>query len=547
MLGIFKKIVVFVLLISVSYAASISDEQVKQSAMALEPHFRQAMKKLRVPGAAFVVARKGKIVHTACFGIANENGENVEKDTMFALSSLTKNVTAIIVGALIDEGKLNFDDKVRKYLPNFFIGNEDISSKFTIRDLISHRSGFKHFLADSLWSSGHTKQQMMNSLRYINNVSGFRKKYGYQNIIFGIIEDVLERATGKTYEQLVEEYIVSKLQLQNTSALPLYVSGSWFELFKHSIKRYGFWHTLKNIFSIKRKKITTTHTTFMDKVVPLKQNDYFQRVIATAGVSMSIEDLGVWLKMLLGKGSVDKSLVTTTKTFEELSSNQVKIEDIKDDSLSFPPNRLSDIHYGMGFFNALFSDNGLNAHRIWFHMGGVYGTSTFLAFSLADDISICVMCNFGSVAVTTFPELMTWKFFDICFNFKDVDWAQFEIDHKARSKKEREVIQKTYEENNPGPHAALDQYSGTYTCKIYSDIKVYTKKDCLIIDNGIRKAKIEHVNNNIFKFRCSEMCENYYDTDEYVVFYRGQNGKFDQMYISCFGENQNIFEKKGEK
>jgi hypothetical protein len=173
----------------------------------------------------------------------------------------------------------------------------------------------------------------------------------------------------------------------------------------------------------------------------------------------------------------------------------------------------------------------------------VYGTNTFLAFSPEDDLSICVMCNFGSVAVTIFSELMTWKFLDICFNFKDIDWVQFEIDHKNRSKKERMLAQKMYEENNPGPHAALEQYTGTYSCKIYGNLKVYTEKDSLVIDNGIRKAKLKHVNNNIFKFKGSEMCENYYDTDEYVVFYSNKDGQTDSLYISCFSENQSTFEK----
>jgi hypothetical protein len=177
-------------------------------------------------------------------------------------------------------------------------------------------------------------------------------------------------------------------------------------------------------------------------------------------------------------------------------------------------------------------------------MGGVYGVSNFFAFSLEDDVSICVVCNFGSVAVTIFPALMTWKFFDICFNFKDIDWVQFEIDHRERSKRERLMAQKTYEENNPGPHAALEQYTGTYSCKIYGDLKVYEEGNSLIIDNGRRKAKLKHVNNNIFKFRCSEMCENYYDKDEYIVFYHNKDGKIENLYISCFSENQSTFERE---
>jgi CubicO group peptidase (beta-lactamase class C family) len=543
MLKKFKIGLFFVLFSIYCEASTISDAELKQNAIDLESVLKKAMYVLKVPGAAFVVARKNKIIHLACFGKADQKGTPVYQDTLFALSSLTKNVSSILVGALIDEGKIKLDDKVRKYIPEFFIGNEDISAKFTVRDLISHRSGLKHFLADSLWSSGFTKSQMINSLKYINNVSGFRKQYGYQNIIFGIIEDVLEKASGKSYSQLLDKYIISKLKLQNTTCLPLFVVGSWFEQLLYNFRTYGFLYTFKNIFSITKKKVTTPHTIFNKKLIHLKPNDYFQRVLATSGVSMSITDLGIWMRMLLGNGAVDKSRVVQETTFKELSSNQVKIDNIKNNE-QFPKNRLHNLYYGIGIFGGIYSDNGKNSREIFFHMGGVYGTSTFLAYFPKEDIAIAVVCNLGSIAVTAFSELMVWHFFDKCFKFKKVNWVQEEIDKKKKFEKESVLDKQRIEENDPGPHADLEKYTGVYTSKIYGEMKVEVEKDCLTIDNGIRKAKLNHVNRNIFKFPAYAMCENYFDRNEYVVFDPKGEGDFNSLYISCFAENQNIFEKK---
>ncbi len=528
----------------VSSNAVVSDNNLKQNIQKFEKVVESAMARLKIPGCAFVVVRKGAVIHEACFGYAMLGEKKVTKQTMFPLSSLTKNVTAVVTGCLVDDGLISFDDPVRKYISDFFIGNEYISSKFTIKDLISHRSGFKHFLADSLWRSRYDKKQMINSLRYINDVKGFRKKYGYQNIIFGIVEEVMEAASGQTYDDLVDKYVISKMQLEHTSTKPLFVVNSWFEQFKYNIKNFGLWHAVCNLFSIKTRDVVTNYTVFDNQVVAYPLTDYFQRVKATAGVSMSIQDLGSWLRMLLGQGTVNHNVVISQKSFDVLTANQVDITNLKEDNIMFPKNRLSDLHYGMGFFNGLYSDEGKNARRVFFHMGGVYGVSNFFAISPDDDLAVGILCNLGGTDRTIFPELMIWQFFDMCFGYPEVDWAKTEIDSQLKMEKDKVRIHNEIVDKNPGPHAKLEKYVGVFNSDIYGNITISLKNGNLWLDNGISQTKLMHLNQHIFEIDPRDLCENYMDRKEYVVFYPDANNKFDNVLVTCWDENKTVFKRK---
>lgn len=545
----FKKFLVsicFVIISSLNCNAIVSDESLEKISQEFEQILEESRQKLNVQGCTAVIARKDKIVKIICCGTTDiNNPKKITPKTMFPLSSLTKNITAMLVAALVDDGVLSFDDKVRKYLPAFFIGNEDISQKFTIRDLISHRSGFHHFLGNSLWHCGYTYEQMINSLKYINNVSGFRKKYGYQNIIFGIIGDVVEAATGKTFDELVHKYLFSKMELRDTSTRPLYIEASWFEQVKYNFKEYGLLHTLKNLFTVKTHSTATNHIIFKGKRLACQPNDYFQRVMATSGVSMSGEDFGSWLRLLLGRGSFNGDCIVSEKNYTELISNHVNITGLKEDNQVFPIDRLRNPYYGMGFFGAEYVDNdATNGSPVFFHMGGVCGACTFFAFSPNDDISVGVLANTGGTDKTIFSELMVWEFLDRVYGYKKINWIQTELDFKKKIAAEKTKNMEELESSNPGPHAKLTEYVGIYTNKIYGDIKVSTKNDTIIIDNGIKKAVLKHLNRDIFVLNGFDFCDDIFDRDEIVSFYRNEKGIFDRMYISCLSENKAVFEKK---
>jgi CubicO group peptidase (beta-lactamase class C family) len=551
MFRVLSKIFLHIALALAFFAASharISDDDALKAAQATEKVVISSLQKAKVPGCSLIVVRGGKTIYEAHAGRANLKGEKVTSTHMYPLSSLSKLVTAIVLMAVVDDGKINLDDPVRKYLPNFFVANETISGKLTVRDLVSHRSGLPHFIADSLWQAGYPREKIMNALRYVNDVSGFRKQYGYQNIMFGVVEDVMVKATGLTYEELLDKYLVSKMNLKSTTARPLVAEKSLIENFKYNYKKKGLFFAIKNTFNYKGIDAVDAHSLYLTKAVTVPHNDYFQRVQATAGVATNMHDFGEILKMLLNRGKSSSTKVISEKGFEEITSNQVDLSIIKESDYRFPAFRLRNGHYGIGSFNSEYFEKGNEKDgktaKVFFHMGGVHGVCTFFAMCPEEDIAIAVFCNLGGNGVTLFAEMITFDFLDKCFGFKEFDWIKFEADELAKHEKRKIQWSEDLKNKDPGPSADLDKYEGVYTSDMYGDIKILKNGKHLVLEILDKKVNLTHHNSNIFKFQMRDMCENFLDRHEYVIFYMNKYGNFENMFITNLSENHTIFKKR---
>ena len=193
MISNMQKLIISIFAISLICNCSSSTNTIAKVNSAVHriiPIINNGLKKLKIPGGYLVVTQKDKIIAVVSFGnntVSSNNPKPVDDYTVFSVSSVSKNITAFVVGALVDAGIIKWDDKVRKYDKNFFLHSEELSDKLTIQDLISHCSGFKHFSADSVWSGGYPRDKAIDAFKYLNQKPGvFRKYYGYQNIIFGL-------------------------------------------------------------------------------------------------------------------------------------------------------------------------------------------------------------------------------------------------------------------------------------------------------------------------------------------------------------------------
>jgi len=563
MLKFFKKsiFVFFILfsLFSLSYA-EITDEQLLNNAKKMEEIITEGLKKLHIPGATLSISRVDKVIYTNAFGkttIENNTPQNVTLHTLFPVSSVSKNVTAILVGALVDEGILSFDDKVRKYLPDIFICNEEFSKELTILDLISHRCGLKNFSGDTLFKANYDNDKILSIFKYLKQRPGeFRKIYAYQNIIYGIIGMVIEKATGEKYEDLVKKYIFDKMDMKYSSAIRIDAESSKFGYFKYLLSRFsydrekiGFFKSVWNLIYLplihKTKDIVISHSRSMDEIIPLDAIGFFQKFPATAGISLSAEDFGKWLAMLANRGKYNGKQIVSEKTFEILTSNLAEITKLKDNDCTFVKSRYSrdGLYYGAGFFNGTYFDSGNNGRHILFHMGGIYGATAFFAVSLKDNISVGVICNLGGVAQTLFCEYMVNQFLDLSFGFSKIDWIQADINRKNYYSNKQHEFQKQLEERNPEPIEELDKYTGTYSSEIYGDINIFKEDNDLFITNGIKTAKMTHINGNNFSFLSKDLMHVFFDENEYIFFSK-EDDKIDSCFISCFDENKTKFIKK---
>jgi CubicO group peptidase (beta-lactamase class C family) len=95
-----------------------------------------------VPGISVGIIKDGKLIYAKGYGVANlKTGKKVDEYTLFGIASNSKSYTAAALGMLVDEGKITWDDKVTDYIPEFKMYNPYVTDEFTIRDLLTHRSG----------------------------------------------------------------------------------------------------------------------------------------------------------------------------------------------------------------------------------------------------------------------------------------------------------------------------------------------------------------------------------------------------------------------
>src|SRR5688572_7222933 len=142
-----KKLYISFLLCLVLTAAAIAQPSVE----AFDRYAEAARATWNVPGMSIAIVQDGKVLLAKGYGVRETGKETaVDADTLFGAMSTTKAMTAVTMAMLVDEGKVSWDDKVVKHLPDFRVADAYITAELRVRDLFTHNAGMGN--ADFLWS-----------------------------------------------------------------------------------------------------------------------------------------------------------------------------------------------------------------------------------------------------------------------------------------------------------------------------------------------------------------------------------------------------------
>jgi len=253
--------------------------------------FTAKMADYEVPGAVVGIVENDTVVYLKGFGV-REIGkpEKVDPDTRFQIASVSKYVTAGAVGSLVDEGKLDWDTPVVTYLPGFELKDTYAGDHATLRDLLAHRTGFKHFDGDLLGRLGYSNSDMLERMRYLEPGTSFREKSMYSNAGFFIAGETAATVDNRSWEDLTDTRIIRPLNMTRSGAHPetLYLD-------ENHVSGHG--GAPGNI-----------HT------IPLEEAGF----PAAGQVVSTGRDMTQWLRMMLNEGSVDGMQVLTPKTVKEI-------------------------------------------------------------------------------------------------------------------------------------------------------------------------------------------------------------------------------------
>lgn len=174
----------------------------------------------RIPGLAVGIVHNGKLVYQEGFGYADvESKISVTPKTCFRIASISKTFTAVSIMQLVEQGKINLDDRVEKYLPWFKAQTKDSdSNNITLRQVLSHtagvfRDGTPHWENDKFPNLAGLKKSISNKSVVFENLTRFK----YSNFGFALLGEVIKKASGLDYDEYVNKNIIKKLEMERTA------------------------------------------------------------------------------------------------------------------------------------------------------------------------------------------------------------------------------------------------------------------------------------------------------------------------------------------
>jgi CubicO group peptidase (beta-lactamase class C family) len=177
-----------------------------------------AQRSWRSPGVSAGVVRDGELVWSTHAGSARLEPAPVpaDDDTQFMIGSVTKTFTALTVMALRDEGRLTLDDVLGDYLP----GTKH--ARVPLRQMLAHASGLHREPVGNIWESleAPDREALVAGLEQAEQVLPSHHAFHYSNLAYGLLGQVVERVTGREWEQVVRERVLAPLGMTRTGLVP---------------------------------------------------------------------------------------------------------------------------------------------------------------------------------------------------------------------------------------------------------------------------------------------------------------------------------------
>ncbi|MEE9429578.1 MAG: serine hydrolase domain-containing protein [Melioribacteraceae bacterium] len=211
-----KTILIFLVIF---FSSTLSYSQNSFDVKTLDKYIEAAIEKFNLPGLSIGIVKDSVIIFNKGYGVKDvRKSAKVNVDTKFGIASLSKAFTSASIGMLVDEGKLNWNDRVIDHLPEFKLYDSYITREARIVDLLSHRIGLATFDGDLLWyGTNYSRSEIVKRISRLPVKNSFRSKYGYQNIMFIVAGEVIEKVSGKTWEEFVQDRILTPLEMGNTT------------------------------------------------------------------------------------------------------------------------------------------------------------------------------------------------------------------------------------------------------------------------------------------------------------------------------------------
>jgi CubicO group peptidase (beta-lactamase class C family) len=321
-----------------------------------------------------------------------------------------------------------------------------VTREFQVADLMAQHSGLSPYAGDTQALLGFDRAHIIHSLRYLKPVTSFRSQYAYQNGLFLVAAALVEKYTGKSWEDNLKARIFEPLDMSATTA--------GLEGFQQA------------------KNVTFLHKKTDDKVEAIPADWPYHQWVYTygpaGGINSNILDMTKWLRLQLNKGKVNGKQLISEANLNFLQTPKT--------IMGTDPGKM--MYYCEAWLHQPF-----RPHPIIWHNGGTSGNKTMVAFMPGTGVGIVVLSNL----ITEMPETLAFKFFDLYFHNPPRDWSKEGLEHMKQAGAKDKPPQRPA---SPAPPLLLERYAGTFSNPVYGQVTITAEQDKLSMLLGVHQQKV---------------------------------------------------------
>ena len=420
------------------------------------PHFdgyvRRVMRTFTVPGLSVAIVKDGRVVLAKGYGVQRMGDPApVDERTRFGIASNTKLFTATALSLLVEEGKLEWDAPVIRYLPWFAMYDPYVTRELSVRDLLVHRSGLGLGAGDLLWwpPSTYDRKEIARRLRFIPPATSFRSAYAYDNVLYTVAGEVIEAVSGQVWEDFVRTRILETVGMTESDLLHSGAGGGGNTAGTHAEVE----GTVRAIAPFLRDNINPA-----------------------GGIMSGAADMAKWMIVQLDSGRVAGG--------GRLFSAETAIQlwrDVTPTPIGNPPDGLLHLQPHMSGYALGLGVRDYRGRTLLQHTGGLPGYVSKVAMIPELRLGVAVLTNQESGPAF---ESVVYQVLDHYLGAKAPDYPAIYDRLVQQGRAELRALDQhasATRDSTSGPSLPLERYAGTYRDAWYGDVTIALDGKGLVI------------------------------------------------------------------
>ena len=425
----------------------------------------KTMQTWKIPGLSIAIVRNDSVIFAKAYGVLATRGTTpVTEKTLFEIGSSSKAFTATLVAMLVGDGKMQWEDRLTTYLPDFRLYDAAANEGVTIRDALTHRSGIAR--GELAWlGASISRDEVLHRVRFLKPESPFRSRYSYQNMMFLAAGQAAGKAAGSSWDELVRQRIFTPL---------------------------GMTSSVTTSRGLANPNVAAPHG--LDHDTAFVRPPFDAENIAPAGsILSSAVDMAQWLRFQLNDGVVNGKRLVASAALRETHTPQILIPSTGARPDSAPVKRFTS--YGMGWMVEDYR-NQLS----WQHGGNTLGMTAAVGMLPEKKVGVVVLSNMQGAQL---PALLEQYVFDRELGAPMRDWSAEAYQRSLQQRRRADSLQTVQLAGHAAdaqPTVPLAAFVGTYADSLYGELTVTIKDGHLDLARGDIHGALVYWNANNFRW-----------------------------------------------